>query len=175
LKLASSAEAHYFRGSFVNRKRSESGQLPPPNDVRSDGSVLRKQPWRAAAGNGARDRLEPRHAAGPRQSLTFPLVQKSRFLHKNQAIDGQGLFCAEMTCKSLARFACPGEAGLWYYPLMNYTPKPVPESIAASLARSEAQIAAGQTVPLEPVLDRLRSSIARMQADEKPKTPTPEA
>jgi hypothetical protein len=61
--------------------------------------------------------------------------------------------------------------------------KPVPESIAASLARSEAQIAAGQTVPLEPVLDRLRSSIARMQADderlkkqaydEKPKTPSP--
>ena len=50
--------------------------------------------------------------------------------------------------------------------------KPVPESIAASLARGEAQIAAGRTVPLEPVLDRLRASIARMQADEKPKTPS---
>lgn len=64
---------------------------------------------------------------------------------------------------------------LWYKRLMNYTlPKPVPESIAASLARSEAQIAAGQTVPLEPVLDRLRSSIDRMQADdEKLKAPTP--
>jgi hypothetical protein len=51
---------------------------------------------------------------------------------------------------------------------MNYTSpdKPVPQAIAASLARSEAQIAAGQTVPLEPVLDRLRSSIARMQGDE---------
>jgi hypothetical protein len=46
---------------------------------------------------------------------------------------------------------------------MNYTsPNPVLESIAASLARSEAQIAAGQTVPLQPVLDRLRSSIARI-------------
>ena len=60
---------------------------------------------------------------------------------------------------------------------MNYTSpdKPVPESIAASLARSEAQIAAGQTVPLEPVLDRLRASITRMQQaeDEKLKTPTP--
>jgi hypothetical protein len=58
---------------------------------------------------------------------------------------------------------------------MNYTSadKPVPESIAASLARSEAQIAAGQTVPLEPVLDRLRASIARMQADEKPEPLTP--
>ena len=58
---------------------------------------------------------------------------------------------------------------------MNYTPpdKPVPKPIAASLARSEAQIAAGQTVPLEPVLDRLRSSIARMQADEKRKAPAP--
>ena len=59
---------------------------------------------------------------------------------------------------------------------MNYTlPKVVPESIAASLARSEAQIAAGQTVPLQPVLDRLRSSIARMQGDEKLKSPTPKA
>jgi len=60
---------------------------------------------------------------------------------------------------------------------MNYTSpdKRVPESIAAaSLARSEAQIAAGQTVPLEPVLDRLRASIARMQADdEKLETATP--
>ena len=48
---------------------------------------------------------------------------------------------------------------------MNYTSpdSAVPESIAASLARSEAQIAARQTVPLEPVLDRLRSSIDRMK------------
>ena len=62
-----------------------------------------------------------------------------------------------MTCKSRARFPCPGEADLWYDSFVNYPPpKPVPESIAASLARSEAQIAAGQTVPLEPVLDRLR-------------------
>ena len=59
---------------------------------------------------------------------------------------------------------------------MNYVlaEKPVPESIAASLARSDAQIAAGQSVPLEPVLDRLRASIARMQADEKPETPPTE-
>ncbi|MBI1208029.1 MAG: hypothetical protein GC191_12170 [Azospirillum sp.] len=59
---------------------------------------------------------------------------------------------------------------------MNYTPpeKPVPESIAASLARSEAQVAAGQIVPIEPVLDRLRASIARMQADEKPEASSPE-
>jgi len=84
-----------------------------------------------------------------------------------------------------AGFHSPAEGLLWYSWVMNYTSpeKPVPESIAASLARSEAQIAAGQTVPLEPVLDRLRSSIARMQADDerlkkqaydgKPKTPSP--
>jgi hypothetical protein len=60
---------------------------------------------------------------------------------------------------------------------MNYVPpeKPVPESIAASLARSEAQIADGQAVPLEPVLDRLRWSIARMQSDAKPEKPAPKA
>ena len=78
--------------------------------------------------------------------------------------------------QSKACFSCSGMGRLWYELPMNYTPpKPVPESIAASLARSEAQIAAGQTVPLQPVLDRLRSSIARMQADEELKTPTPEA
>ncbi len=57
---------------------------------------------------------------------------------------------------------------------MNDTPsQPVAESIAARLARSEAQIAAGQTVPLEPVLDRLRSSIARMEAAKKLKATPP--
>jgi hypothetical protein len=57
---------------------------------------------------------------------------------------------------------------------MNYTSpeKRVPESIAASLARSEAQIAAGQTVPLKPALDRLGASIERMQKAEGEK-PTP--
>jgi hypothetical protein len=37
--------------------------------------------------------------------------------------------------------------------------------LVESLDRSEAQIAAGQTVPLEPVLDRLRASIARIKTN----------
>jgi hypothetical protein len=41
-----------------------------------------------------------------------------------------------------------------------------PTWVTESLDRSEAQIAAGQTVPLELVLDRLRASIARMRAQE---------
>jgi hypothetical protein len=41
--------------------------------------------------------------------------------------------------------------------------KPPPSWLVESLERSEAQIAAGQTVPLEPLLDRLRASIARMR------------
>jgi len=35
-----------------------------------------------------------------------------------------------------------------------------------SFEASEAQIAAGQTVPLDPVLDRLRATLARMIAAE---------
>lgn len=35
-----------------------------------------------------------------------------------------------------------------------------------SLARSEAQIAAGQTVPLLPILDRLRASAERLEAEQ---------
>jgi hypothetical protein len=41
--------------------------------------------------------------------------------------------------------------------------KTPPGWLVESLERSEAQIAAGETVPLEPVLDRLRASIARMR------------
>jgi hypothetical protein len=37
-----------------------------------------------------------------------------------------------------------------------------------SLRRSEAQIAAGETVPIEPVLERLRASISRMRDERKP-------
>jgi hypothetical protein len=42
--------------------------------------------------------------------------------------------------------------------------KAPPGWMLESLERSEAQIEAGQIVPLEPVLDRLRASISRMQA-----------
>lgn len=49
--------------------------------------------------------------------------------------------------------------------------KTAPAWMIASLERSEAQIAAGQTVPLEPVLDRLRASIARMQTRQRPIDP----
>ena len=38
------------------------------------------------------------------------------------------------------------------------------EEIEADLEISEAQAARGETVPLEPVLQRLRDSIARMEA-----------
>lgn len=35
-----------------------------------------------------------------------------------------------------------------------------------SLVRSKAQIAAGQTVPLLPILDRLRASAERLEAEQ---------
>jgi len=42
--------------------------------------------------------------------------------------------------------------------------KAPPDWLSKSLERSEAQIAAGETVPLDPVLDRLRAGIDRMKA-----------
>jgi hypothetical protein len=42
--------------------------------------------------------------------------------------------------------------------------KTAPASLTRSLELSKAQIEAGETVPLEPALDRLRASIARMEA-----------
>jgi hypothetical protein len=51
--------------------------------------------------------------------------------------------------------------------------KAPPGWLAESLERSETQIAAGQTMPIEPVLDRLRASIVRMKASQtkvEPKT-----
>jgi hypothetical protein len=81
-------------------------------------------------------------------------------------LKNKGLVGAEYRGRWTPVFASPAEGFLWYNSPMNYTSpdKPGPESIAARLARSEAQIAAGQTVPLQPVLDRLRSSIDRMKA-----------
>lgn len=46
------------------------------------------------------------------------------------------------------------------------TPAPAPQHWVDALDRSAAEIAAGRTVPIEPVLDRLRASIARMRAAE---------
>ena len=42
--------------------------------------------------------------------------------------------------------------------------KTAPGWLVDSLELSKAQIAAGESVPLEPALDRLRASIARMEA-----------
>jgi len=39
-----------------------------------------------------------------------------------------------------------------------------PAEWVESLARSKAQVAAGQTVPLLPILDRLRASADRLEA-----------
>jgi len=41
---------------------------------------------------------------------------------------------------------------------------PAPSGWIESLERSKAQIEAGQVVPVEPVLERLRTSAARMEA-----------
>jgi hypothetical protein len=61
-----------------------------------------------------------------------------------------------------------GEAGLErrshpaYSPTMDTAADKTPPGwLVDSLERSEAQIATGQSVPLEPILDRLRTSIAR--------------
>jgi len=43
-------------------------------------------------------------------------------------------------------------------------PPTVPAGWLESLERSEAQLARGETVPLEPVLELMRASIARMEA-----------
>jgi hypothetical protein len=48
---------------------------------------------------------------------------------------------------------------------MDTIPEKLPPGwVSDALERSEAQIEAGHIVPLEPVLDRLRASIARMKA-----------
>jgi hypothetical protein len=56
-----------------------------------------------------------------------------------------------------------------YYPAMSETSPeaPVPARWHDSLARSKAQVAAGQSVPLLPVLDRLRSSAERLEAEQE--------
>ena len=54
-----------------------------------------------------------------------------------------------------------------YRPAMdqdNDISRPPPAGWLEALERSEADLAAGRTVPLEPVLERMRDSIKRMEA-----------
>ena len=54
-----------------------------------------------------------------------------------------------------------------YLPGMDHddtAPRPAPAGWLEALERSEADLAAGRTVPLEPVLARMRESIKRMKA-----------
>ena len=54
-----------------------------------------------------------------------------------------------------------------YSPGMDHddtAPRPAPAGWLETLERSEADLAAGHTVPLEPVLARMRESIKRMEA-----------
>lgn len=44
------------------------------------------------------------------------------------------------------------------------SPQIAPDWLVTQLEESEAEIAAGHAVPLEPFLERLRESIARMEA-----------
>lgn len=46
----------------------------------------------------------------------------------------------------------------------NDIPCSAPAGWLEALERSEADVAAGRTVPLEPVLERMRDSIKRMEA-----------
>jgi len=48
-----------------------------------------------------------------------------------------------------------------------------PSEWLESLARSKAQIDAGQSVPIEPVLKRIKESIARMEANQGQKHKRP--
>ena len=46
------------------------------------------------------------------------------------------------------------------------TPAPPPTGWRESVTRSKAQIAAGESVPLLPILDRLRASAERLEAEQ---------
>jgi hypothetical protein len=46
------------------------------------------------------------------------------------------------------------------------TPAPPPAGWRESLVRSKAQIASGESVPLLPILDRLRASAERLEAEQ---------
>jgi hypothetical protein len=48
--------------------------------------------------------------------------------------------------------------------MMDGTKDHIPAGWLESLARSKVQIEAGQTVPMERFLERLRASVARMEA-----------
>lgn len=54
-----------------------------------------------------------------------------------------------------------------YHRLMDHdenTPRPIPAEWFEAMDESDAQLAAGQTVPLEPLLDELRRTAEQLEA-----------
>ena len=47
------------------------------------------------------------------------MCENQELCTKPKALTGNAFFCAEMTCKSRARFPCPDRRGLWYKWPMN--------------------------------------------------------
>ena len=61
----------------------------------------------------------------------------------------------------------PGATAAYCAGMAEMSPEaPAPAGWHESLARSKAQIAAGQSVPLLPVLDRLRASAERLETEQ---------
>ncbi len=61
----------------------------------------------------------------------------------------------------------PGATAAYCPSMVETSPEtPAPAGWHESLARSKAQIAAGRSVPLLPILDRLRASAERLEAEQ---------
>ncbi len=61
----------------------------------------------------------------------------------------------------------PGSADAYCHSMVETSPEtPAPAGWHESLARSKAQIATGLSVPLLPILDRLRASAERLEAEQ---------
>ncbi len=61
----------------------------------------------------------------------------------------------------------PGATAAYCPSMVETSPEtPAPAGWHESLARSKTQIAAGQSIPLLPVLDRLRASAERLEAEQ---------
>lgn len=59
------------------------------------------------------------------------------------------------------------EVPMRYLPSMDHddsTTRPIPAGWLEAMDESDAQLAAGQTVPLEPLLDELRQAAAQLEA-----------
>jgi len=114
LAATTDADGRNYRQCVIVSQQSTVGRANPATGVSLISRRRGRRPWlRRGAGNGLTHRsMLARKTVTSHERRQSRLCRIQEFCIK--ILIEQPVFCAEMTCKSQARFRCPGKGDLWY-------------------------------------------------------------